>query len=133
MEEFVNILKGLSDKSRLRTIWLLNKADHELCVCEIMDVLNINQYNVSRHLKILKNAGLVQEKKDGRWVFYSLIEPGNRFQEFILQAVEALPKELFSLDEKRLKKRLSLRENGKCVVGIKSEEWYKILSQRPPA
>ena len=128
MEEFVSILKALSDKTRLRMVWLLRRANSELCVCEVMDALNESQYNVSRHLKALKNAGLVRDKKDGRWVFYFLSEPGNRFQEFILQAVSALPEEPFSQDEKRLEKRLSLRENGKCVVGINSEEWCKILN-----
>ncbi len=118
MEEFVNVLKGLSDNSRLRTTWLLNRTNTPLCVCEIMDALTISQYNVSRHLKVLKNAGLIREKKDGRWVYYSLIKPENRFHELILKAVSSLPKELFARDEKRLKERLSLRENGKCVVGI---------------
>ena len=118
MEEFVNVLKGLSDNSRLRTTWLLYRTNTPLCVCEIMDALTISQYNVSRHLKVLKNAGLIREKKDGRWVYYSLIKPENRFHELILQAVSSLPKELFARDEKRLKERLSLRENGKCVVGI---------------
>ena len=118
MEEFVNVLKGLSDNSRLRTTWLLYRTNTPLCVCEIMDALTISQYNVSRHLKVLKNAGLIREKKDGRWVYYSLIKPENRFHELILQAVSSLPKELFTRDEKRLKERLSLRENGKCVVGL---------------
>ena len=118
MEQFVNVLKGLSDNSRLRTTWLLYRTNTPLCVCEIMDALTISQYNVSRHLKVLKNAGLIREKKDGRWVYYSLIKPENRFHELILQAVSSLPKELFARDEKRLKERLSLRENGKCVVGI---------------
>jgi len=118
MEEFVNVLKGLSDNSRLRTAWLLYRTSTPLCVCEIMDALAISQYNVSRHLKVLKNAGLIREKKDGRWVYYSLIKPENRFHELILQAIVSLPKELFIQDEKRLKERISLRENGKCVVGI---------------
>ncbi len=118
MEEFVSVLKGLSDNSRLRIIWLLCRSNSELCVCEIMDALNLNQYNVSRHLKILKNAGLIREKKDGRWVYYSLTKKENRFHELLLQAVASLPQELFARDEKRLKKRMALRENGKCVVGI---------------
>jgi len=94
-----------------------------------MDSLNESQYNVSRHLKVLKNAGLVREKKEGRWVFYSLANPVKGFQELVLQTVSSLPKELFSLESERLKKRLSLRENGKCVVGINSEEWRRILKR----
>ncbi len=118
MEEFVSVLKGLSDNSRLRAVWLLYRTNAALCVCEIMDALNMSQYNVSRHLKILKHAGLIREEKDGKWVYYSLIEHENRFHKLLLQAVASLPKKLFTQDEKRLKKRMSLRENGKCVVGI---------------
>ncbi|MHC5074317.1 MAG: ArsR/SmtB family transcription factor [Planctomycetota bacterium] len=126
MEEFVSIFKGLSEKTRLRIIWLLVKANTRLCVCEIMDTLNENQYNVSRHLKSLKNAGFLKEEKEGRWVYYSLIDLKNRFQELILESVSSLPEELFSEESERLKKRLALRENGKCVAGMKSEECYKI-------
>jgi ArsR family transcriptional regulator len=102
------------------------KANTRLCVCEIMDSLNENQYNVSRHLKSLKNAGFLKEEKEGRWVYYSLIDLKNRFQELILEAVSSLPEELFSKESERLKKRLTLRENGKCVEGMNSEECYKI-------
>ncbi len=126
MEEFVNFFKGLSDRTRLRTIWLLNKANTRLCVCEIMDSLNENQYNVSRHLKVLKSAGFLKEEKEGRWVYYSLINPKNRFQELTLEAVSALPEESFEEISERLKERLSLRKNGKCVAGMKSDECYKI-------
>jgi ArsR family transcriptional regulator len=126
MEEFVIFFKGLSDRTRLRTIWLLNKANTRLCVCEIMDSLNENQYNVSRHLKVLKSAGFLKEEKEGRWVYYSLINPKNRFQELILEAVSALPEESFEEISERLKERLSFRKNGKCVAGMKSEECYKI-------
>lgn len=131
MDEIVSYFKALSDKTRLRIMWLLSKANSELCVCEIMDSLNESQYNVSRHLKVLKNTGLVKERKEGRWVSYSLANPVNisRFQELVLETLSSLPKEFFSSESERLKKRLSLRENGKCVVGINSEEWRKILNR----
>ncbi len=115
MEEFVNFIKGLSDRTRLRIIWLLIKANTRLCVCEIMDSLNENQYNISRHLKSLKNAGFLKEAKEGRWVYYSLADLKNPFQQHILDAVSSLPEEPFSEESERLKKRLALRENGKCV------------------
>ena len=129
MEEFVIFFKALSDRTRLRTIWLLNKANSRLCVCEIMDSLNENQYNVSRHLKALKSAGFLKEEKEGRWVYYSLIGPKNRFQELILEAVSALPEELFAEESDRLMKRLALRKNGICVAGMKNDESYKKYNQ----
>lgn len=119
MEEFTTIFSALSDKTRLKIMWLLEKVEPELCVCEIFDALEESQYNVSRHLKALKNAGLLRTKKVGRWVFYCLIDPPNPFRELIHQAILALPAEMLALEEERLRKRLALRENGKCVVGIK--------------
>ena len=126
MEEYINYFKVLSDKTRLRIICLLKKAHIKLCVCEIMDSLNENQYNVSRHLRILKNMGLLNEEKDGRWVYYSLIRPKNQFQKLILEALSTMQEEYFCKETKRLKKRLALRENGKCVEGMKGEQCYKI-------
>ena len=115
MEEFVNYFKGLSDKTRLRIIWLLQKSNTRLCVCEIMDSLNENQYNVSRHLRILKSEEFLKEEKEGRWVYYSLTNPKSHFQKLIFEAVSSLPEKIFYEESKRVKKRLALRENGKCV------------------
>ncbi len=118
MEKYVDLYKALSDKMRLRIMRVLCQANQELCVCEIMDSLNESQYNVSRHLKILKNSGLIQERKQGRWVFYSLSKPANQVQERLLDTIQAIPKQVLLKDIKRLKKRLSLRENGKVVIGM---------------
>ncbi|MDH5684592.1 MAG: metalloregulator ArsR/SmtB family transcription factor [candidate division WOR-3 bacterium] len=117
-EEFVDLFKALSDKMRLRIMWVLCRANQELCVCEIMDSLDESQYNVSRHLKILKNAGLVQERKEGRWVFYSLSKPANQVNELLLQTILAIPQEVLNEDAVRLEKRLSLRKDGKVVIGM---------------
>lgn len=128
MEEYLDIFKALSDKTRLRTICLLIKAKGELCLCEVVDSLNETHYNVSRHFKILKRAGLVKERREGRWVFYSLTEPQKLFQEHILKAVSTIRKKLLQDDYKRLKLRLTLRKDGKCVVGMDSGEWGKKIS-----
>ena len=60
----------LSDRTRVRILELLR--DGERCVCELMADLDIRQSLLSFHLKTLKNAGLVQDRKDGRWVHYSI-------------------------------------------------------------
>lgn len=127
MKEFVNFFKALSDRTRLRIINILKKARSSLCVCEIMDSLKESQYNVSRHLKVLKSAGLVKERKEGRWVVYSLSSSKNKFHKIILEAVSAIPEGLFSDDFERLEKRISLRKEGKCIIGMNSEEWKRIL------
>ena len=62
--------KALGDETRQRILSLLSVK--ELCVCELIMALNITQPTTSHHLKILEDANLVQSRKDGRWVFYSV-------------------------------------------------------------
>ena len=64
-------MQALSDENRLRIINLL-AARPELCVCDIQSVLNMTQTKVSRHLTILKNAGFVLSRREGRWMYYAL-------------------------------------------------------------
>ena len=70
MQELVKIFKALGDETRIRLLKLLEQR--ELCVCELMQALNMTQSRVSRNLGILKNAGLVKDRRDGLWVHYSL-------------------------------------------------------------
>lgn len=77
MKNILNALKALSDETRLRIINLLYVK--ELCVCDIMGVLQINQTKASRHLIYLKNAGLVNDRKQAQWVHYSLIPDNFKF------------------------------------------------------
>jgi ArsR family transcriptional regulator len=62
--------QALSDETRLRILKLL--ARRELCVCELEVLLGMTQSRVSTNLAVLRNAGLVRDRRDGRWVFYSL-------------------------------------------------------------
>jgi ArsR family transcriptional regulator len=64
------IFKALADKNRLRIINML--GEKSLCVCEITEVLHLSQSTVSGHLKVLKDAGLVEDEKNGLWVEYRL-------------------------------------------------------------
>ena len=72
MEQYTEIFKALSDETRLRIIRLLIAAGRELCCCEITDSLGESQYNISRHLKVLKNAALIKDRKEGRWVYFHI-------------------------------------------------------------
>jgi ArsR family transcriptional regulator len=67
------LFKALGDETRLEIIKLLSVE--ELCVCEIMDKLRMSQSAVSHHLKILNQAELVDYRREGKWIFYS-IKPG---------------------------------------------------------
>ncbi|HPC03038.1 MAG TPA: metalloregulator ArsR/SmtB family transcription factor [Syntrophales bacterium] len=70
MKDFTQVMKALSDPNRVRLLKMLQVRP--LCVCEIQAVLGIAQPTVSKHLKILENAGLVTSSKDGLWVNYCL-------------------------------------------------------------
>lgn len=61
-------LKAISDETRLRIMLVL--FTHELCVCELCDVLQESQPKISRHLAILRTAGYVTDMRQGQWVFY---------------------------------------------------------------
>lgn len=111
----INILKALSDESRLRILKLL-LGRKELCVCEIEAALNLSQSKVSRHLTVLRSAGLVEDRREGLWIFYSLFKPQNDFEKSIVQIIKnALSDdELTKQDEIRLKKKLSQVYTYKC-------------------
>ena len=70
MDKLLDALKALSDETRLRIINLLYEG--ELCVCDVMEVLQISQAKASRHLIYLKNAGLAKDRKVAQWAYYSL-------------------------------------------------------------
>ncbi|MEM3011166.1 MAG: metalloregulator ArsR/SmtB family transcription factor [Candidatus Bathyarchaeia archaeon] len=72
-EKQSRIFKALADKTRLRILNLLRVR--EMCVCEIMIALDLTQPTASHHLGILGNAGLVNCRKEGKWVYYSLVDP----------------------------------------------------------
>lgn len=62
--------KALSDEKRIRILKLLTVR--EMCVCELMIALDVTQPNLSHHLRILENQGLVNRRKEGKWAYYSL-------------------------------------------------------------
>lgn len=73
METFVQVMKALSDPNRVKIIKLLQQKK-SLCVCELRSLLDLAQPTVSKHLKILEKAGLVEHAKDGLWVNYFLAD-----------------------------------------------------------
>lgn len=72
MREFIKVMKALSDPNRVKVIKLLQRR--VLCVCEIQAALGLAQSSVSKHLKILEEAGLIRFSKDGLWVNYQLAD-----------------------------------------------------------
>lgn len=72
LETFETVAKAVADPSRVRILKLLESG--ELCVCQITTVLDLATATVSKHLAALKTAGLVQQRRDGKWVYYRLAE-----------------------------------------------------------
>lgn len=70
MDEFIYITKAISDPNRVRALMALR--NQELCVCRIIELLQLAPSTVSKHLTILKQAGLILSRKDGRWMHYRL-------------------------------------------------------------
>ncbi|KUG14359.1 arsenical resistance operon repressor [hydrocarbon metagenome] len=70
---YAAVFKALSDETRLRIFLLL--GEQELCVCQIQVALAISQTRVSRHLTVLRHAGLVAARREGLWMYYSRAEP----------------------------------------------------------
>jgi DNA-binding transcriptional ArsR family regulator len=70
MKEFMSIAKALADDNRVRILMFLR--DGELCVCQIIEMLQLAPSTVSKHLAILRSAGLIDSRKKGRWIYYHL-------------------------------------------------------------
>jgi len=83
MSNAVQLFKALADETRLR---ILNLVEHrEVCVCQIVEALGLGQSKVSRHLAHLRNAGLVNDRREGLWIYYSLAQPCGRLHEQVVE------------------------------------------------
>jgi ArsR family transcriptional regulator len=115
LKDIVTIQSTLTEPMRVRIVRLL--LERELCVCEIERVLNEPQYKVSRHLGVLKRAGIVHDWREGTWMHYEMspaLDPSWREALNCLCAVWDQSPEIRA-DVKRLK-RLAMREPGMPAV-----------------
>ena len=113
LKELAKKLKSLGDPTRLRILNLLFYG--ELCVCDIQHVLDMSQPLVSRHLSYLKNAGLVNDRRDGFRMFYKLLEDGPS----INQTLVGFLKEVFREEKIFRQDLMALREavkDGNCQI-----------------
>ena len=121
MKDLLQVFKALSDETRLRIIKLLEHG--ELCVCDIVASLDIIQPKISFHLGVLKEAGLVMDRRVGKWIHYRL-DDSNMFKRFLLLSIhEKIEDELILQDKKRLEEFLRSKEKKilpmkyKCSCG----------------
>ncbi len=96
------MFRAVSDHTRLRILNMLR--DGELCVCHIVDVLDVPQPKVSRHLAYLRKASLVTARKDGLWSYYRMVPPRNTFHAKLLDCLGCCIQEVPELasDAKRV-------------------------------
>ncbi|MBA4359032.1 MAG: transcriptional regulator [Desulfovibrio sp.] len=86
MRELVTVMKALSDPGRIKVLKMLEAR--EMCACEIISLLGLAQPTVSRHLKVLADAGLIQGRKVGSWVHYRLApHPESPYAQALLAAL----------------------------------------------
>jgi ArsR family transcriptional regulator, arsenate/arsenite/antimonite-responsive transcriptional repressor len=89
LSELEIFFMALADKTRLRLLNLMR--DGEICVCFFTEVLEESQPKISRHLAYLRNAGLVEARRDGKWMHYRIITPKNEIAANILhETLESL-------------------------------------------
>ncbi len=112
MKEAARFFKALSDESRLKMVWLL--LNHrELCVCDVMAVLEITQSKASRHLAALRHIGIATDRRDGLWAYYSL---------------RPIEDELAKDHLKLLRKTLANRPDAKLLLE-RLDSWLKAKSR----
>lgn len=87
MRKTVHILKALTDETRLRILALL--AQGELCVCDLMEALQLPQSTVSRHLALLKNGDWITDRRQGIWMYYRLTDEADPFQAELRQTLQS--------------------------------------------
>ncbi len=114
MENILKVFKTLSDGTRLRILNLLLRSGKPVCICEMVDALKLAQYNVSKHMKELKYAGLVMEHRDGKFIYYSLAPAHGALLAGIYGSLKTVPEKTLVEDKKRLCCRLLDRIEGKC-------------------
>ena len=117
------IFQALSDPTRIRIVRLLAETREEACLCELVDSLLEPQYKLSRHVKALRQAGLLSVAKEGRWVYHQLVE-GIPYLDRLYAALLVMPgvSGCFERDVERFRGRMCLREDGRCRIGIQTPE-----------
>jgi ArsR family transcriptional regulator len=92
IQEIAEQLKLLGDRTRLTLLALLK--ERPLCVCDLVDLLETSQPNVSQHLRKLKDAGLVAETRKGQWIYYSLNIENKPYIQAVLSYIPSLKEKI---------------------------------------
>lgn len=118
MKELTLAAKAFADPTRVRVLMALR--GRELCVCELCDVLMVTQSTLSTHLQVIREAGLVSARKQGKWMYYAIAPSAGRLVDALFGGFSSSLKADTTLqrDAKKLSRRLSMRNDGACCVGF---------------
>jgi len=118
MNDLILLAKAFSDPTRVRIVAALRIT--ELCVCELADALELSQSTLSTHLQVIRQSGLVQTRKDGKWIYYGINSDfANLVQSlFAFFGDAARSDKRMKRDAERIQKRLDIREGGCCNRGF---------------
>jgi ArsR family transcriptional regulator len=114
MNDLVAIFKALSDETRLRIVKLLEQG--ELCVCDITAALDMVQPKVSFHLSALKEAGLIRDRRSGRWTHYRLDDTEMLRRMLLLAVCERIPTAALARDRRRLARFMGAKQAQVCAA-----------------
>ena len=132
LTQAAHVFHALSDPIRIRIFNLLLAAGSDLAVGEMVDALEERQYNVSKHLRILKQAGLVTERREGRFIYYGVVRAADGFLLEVCDAIRHLPEEDLHRDREELVRRLILRSEGSSVIGLTKPHLASGRHSAPP-
>ncbi len=111
--EFMTAMKALADANRVRVLCALR--DRELCVCQITEMLGLASSTVSKHLSILRQARLIQDRKEARWMYYRRPDRPNALAEQVLALLDTLTDdEQVQTDCERVERILCIDKEELC-------------------
>ncbi len=115
MKNTAQVFKALSDETRLRIMGLLI-AGEELCVCDIIAALDLPQSTVSRHLAYLRNSGLLEDRRQGVWMYYRINQDNKNFIPSLLDILAVLFNDLDQTahDRRSLNDFLKVKKEERC-------------------
>ncbi|EKD83406.1 MAG: Transcriptional regulator, ArsR family [uncultured bacterium] len=111
MKHTLNTLKVLGEETRLRIFMAL--VDQELCVCQIVSMLGLAASTTSKHLALMYQAGIIEQRKDGRWAYYSIASDWivkNKLHKWLLEELASSDK----IKNDRIKLARSLKQLAKA-------------------
>lgn len=98
MEIFLQTIGSINDETRLKILRFIH-LNGEVCVCDIESSFEMIQSRISRHLKILKEGGFLRVRREGRWAYYSIRAPLDKFRQSILKEISYLSMDIPTLQK----------------------------------